>query len=218
MSYVTVAEIGTVSRGKATIATGGIEAVRNSAEAINRRLGFDGLYVAETTWDVLPGRAVFRFRGDGLFYLYMGYPVIHLASVNVYAGTALIAEYDSVDTDIYSEFWMPTDEAQFAPTISLRVKGTRGHCIFKDLEASDEILAGQTILRGDDETRMLFEEDGVAEAGDVLLVPPPGLNHVAVTVARRQLALERDQGGRIRGVFNERDEFANLEKTVDDYR
>ena len=129
----------------------------------------------------------------GLAICFWASPVIDLSRVRVYApGGTLIEDYESIGvTDHYSAFWTPSDNRSFADGISLLVTGVRGHAKRIDQDTTDELVAGQTVLRND--VKVLIEENGNAEADDILLSPPPELTHVAITVARRLLTLERDQ-------------------------
>ena len=193
MSYCTVAEIGSAAQGRNNVAlSGNLRIVRNTESHINAYLEFDGLYDLEESWEVVGYAGALRHI-DGTSYLFLGFPVIDLSRVRVYApGGTLIEDYDSIGvTDHYSAFWTPSDNRAFADGISLLVTGVRGHAKRIDQDTTDELVAGQTVLRND--VKVLIEEDGNAEADDILLSPPPELTHVAITVARRLLTLERDQ-------------------------
>ena len=193
MSYCTVEEIGSAAQGRSNVALAAdLRIVRNTESQINAYLEFDGLYDLEDTWEVI-GYAGALTNIDGSSNLFLGFPVIDLSRVKVYSASgALIEDYDSIGvTDHYSRFWTTSDDRTFADGISLSVTGVRGHAERIDQDTSDELVAGQTVLRSG--AKVLIEEDENALADDMLLSPPPELTHVAITIARRLLTLERDQ-------------------------
>lgn len=189
MTYCTVKEVGQITRGKGIAARADLTIIRAAAARINGFLGFDGLYEPESTWSVPAGEAAFARHADGTSNLYLGFPVIDLNSVKVYLNETLVESFVLNAIQYNGAFFTPTVRRSYSQLVALEVTGTRGHAVFKALSAGAPLQAGQNVLRAG--ARVLIEADGQAQADDVLLQPPPELNHMAVTIARDLMAMER---------------------------
>ena len=189
MTYCTVAQVGNVRFGKAK-AEGSIEHVLRAAELLDLFLGFKGLYDPSSTWDHSP--IDIGFEADGQIIVPLRYPCISVSQIQRYSSSyTLLDTISPALSDHYANTYLARADSGFQSGDGLKVTGVRGHARLKALDADDEVVAGQSVLR--DGAVVIFEEDGVAIADDDLLVAPQFLQGAATTIARRLVRLERDQ-------------------------
>ena len=181
MSYCLVSEIG----GSATI-----RHVKIARTVIDDALGEHTFYSPSASWEVI--RGLHGFASEASWLTEVGFQCRSISEIAIYDRDRLLETVDSVTSEgRYARF--STVRGLFmAQLYRLKITGVRGTAALSDLNAGDDLLAGQSVLRGGEVT--LIEEDGSAITDDQLISPPDLLRSVGITVGRRAISLELDEG------------------------
>ena len=137
------------------------------------------MYDPESTWE--HSDIAIALQADGKVIVPLKYPVIDLTKVVRHSPGGTELEEFVVDAsageNLYSNTWLASANSGFLSGDGIMATGIRGHARRQELSVGDELKIGHSILRNDEV--VLIEEDQVAVADDVLLVPPKFLTRVA---------------------------------------
>ena len=179
MSWCTVAEIGKAAS---------LRHVKIAASVWEGYVGSYALFAPSGTWEVKARPQINAARTK--WTIDVGFKCLQITELLAWrygqftamSGLELNGRYLTFDEP--AGFWLDSP-------VEFEITGQRGTATLQDLDATDELVAGQSVLRSGE--MVLIEEDENALADDQLIVPPALLNSAAITVARRVIQMETDQ-------------------------
>ena len=179
MSWCTVAQIGKAAS---------LRHVKIAATVWEISVGIYALYAPSGTWErrAWPSANGARTKGT----IDIGFKCLEVTEVLAWLHGQSTALSGLELTGRYVTFDWPV-EFRVEAGWTFEITGVRGTATLQDLDATDELVAGQSVLRSGE--MVLIEEDENALADDQLIVPPALLNSAAITVARRVIQMETDQ-------------------------
>ena len=179
MSWCTVAEIGKAAT---------LRHVKIAATVWEGAVGPYALFAPSGSWEVKAMPQINAARTK--WTIDVGFKCLQITELLAWrygqftamSGLELNGRYLTFDEP--TGFWLDS-------LVEFEITGQRGTATLQDLDATDELVAGQSVLRSGE--MVLIEEDENALADDQLIVPPALLNSAAITVARRVIQMETDQ-------------------------
>ena len=180
MSWCTVAEIG----GAATI-----RHVKIAASVWESYVGRYALFAPSSSWLVF--RAPWEHPSGIEWTVDLNFVCSSVSEIKIWRHNMLQSTISTVEVDWrIASFDAPVGLLD-AHGYDFEITGVRGTATLQDLDTTDELVAGQSVLRSG--AVVLIEEDENALADDQLIVPPAILNSAAITVGRRVIQMEMDQ-------------------------
>ena len=179
MSWCTVAEIG----GAATI-----RHVKIAASVWESYVGLYALFAPSSSWEV--SGAVRENAAGTKWTMPVQYRCLEISELLVWNHR----QSTTISSFELDGRWVTFDKPDGLSAMqmyTLGITGQRGTATLQDLDTTDELVAGQSVLRSG--AVVLIEEDENALADDQLIVPPAILNSAAITVGRRVMQMEMDQ-------------------------
>lgn len=185
MSYCTVADIGP----EATIAD-----VRRAAWVIENYTSPHTLYTPMSKWEAGP-EGVSRMGSEVDLDVYYG--VVSITNIELWASgdrtapsLVLPLPKGSILVDRRSIRLPERARAHVLAVNPIVIEGARGYSTLATLSAGDDLLAGQSVLRGG--RVVLIESDSAALVDDQLIKPPEVLVDCAVSIAKRMNTIRND--------------------------
>ena len=180
MSWCTVAEIG----GAATI-----RHVKIAASVWESYVGRYALFAPSEGWAV--NQSPLEDLAGTKWSISAGFVCSSVSQIKIWRHRMLLSTISTVEVDRrLASFDAPVGLSDKQP-YDFEITALRGTATLQDLDTTDELVAGQSVLRSG--AVVLIEEDENAQADDQLIVPPAILNSAAITVGRRVMQMEMDQ-------------------------